>query len=145
MRAYVETNFVLELVLRQEQEASCAGLLSLAKSGAVELVLPAFSIIEPYHAVEGRLRTRRQFVESFRREGGDLVRSSPYQVAQASYDLLLNLFTESMAAEEPLLEAIRAELVTSARLVPVDASVLSAATGLQPRFELSAQDARDVV
>lgn len=48
MRVYVETNFVLELALRQEQNESCEALLRLAEASRIGLVVPAFSLLEPY-------------------------------------------------------------------------------------------------
>ncbi len=40
MRVYVESNFVLELVLEQEQHQACEEILALAASRTIELVLP---------------------------------------------------------------------------------------------------------
>ncbi len=43
MRVYVETNFVLELALQQEQHAACEAILQLAEARQIALVLPAYS------------------------------------------------------------------------------------------------------
>ena len=48
MIVYVESNFVLELAFLQEEYESCLELLHLAESQAMHLVLPAFSVGEPY-------------------------------------------------------------------------------------------------
>ena len=58
MRVYVETNFVLELVLGQEQAQACHEILALAESGLIDLVVPAFSILEPYQRLMRRKRDR---------------------------------------------------------------------------------------
>ena len=47
MIVYVESNFVLELAFLQEQHESCNTIITLAESSQVELVIPAFSIVEP--------------------------------------------------------------------------------------------------
>lgn len=49
MRVYVESNFVLEIALEQEQHRACEDLVRLAEDAAIELVLPSFALLEPYH------------------------------------------------------------------------------------------------
>ena len=44
MNVYVESNFVLELALRQEQFTSCETILSLCEEGQARLVVPAYSL-----------------------------------------------------------------------------------------------------
>jgi len=51
MNVYVETNFVLELALLQEQQESCQQLLNLAEADRINLILPAFSFTEPYETL----------------------------------------------------------------------------------------------
>ena len=51
MTAYVESNFVLEHALQQEQSDACNGILDLAASGRISLVAPAFSLSEPHQAL----------------------------------------------------------------------------------------------
>ena len=40
MNIYVETNFVLELALEQEQRGSCEQILSLCEEGKAQLIIP---------------------------------------------------------------------------------------------------------
>jgi hypothetical protein len=42
MNIYVETNFVLELALEQEECDTCAEIIRLASAGQLRLVVPAF-------------------------------------------------------------------------------------------------------
>jgi len=60
VNVYVESNFVLELALRQEQSASCEKLLDLCEGGRVTLVVPAYSLAEPYETLIRRRSQRRQ-------------------------------------------------------------------------------------
>ena len=48
MTVYVESNFVLEQALQQEQSESCDSLVRLAEAGDISLVIPAFSLAEPH-------------------------------------------------------------------------------------------------
>jgi hypothetical protein len=43
MTVYVESNFVLEQALQQEQSESCDAIVNLAATGDISLVIPAFS------------------------------------------------------------------------------------------------------
>ena len=56
MNVYVESNFVLELALLQEQHASCEALLRLCEEGGIQLVIPAYSLAEPYETLTRRHR-----------------------------------------------------------------------------------------
>jgi hypothetical protein len=47
MTAYVESNFVLELPLQQEECEDCSAIVELASQGRLVLVVPAFSLAEP--------------------------------------------------------------------------------------------------
>jgi len=57
---YVESNFVLELVLLQEQYASCEDVLRLCEAGKEQLIIPAYSLVEPYETLIRRHRQRKQ-------------------------------------------------------------------------------------
>lgn len=59
-RLYVESNFILEVVLDQEEKDLCDRLLVAAAEGAVELVLPAFCIAEPLDTLGRRHKDRRR-------------------------------------------------------------------------------------
>ena len=51
MTVYVESNFVLEQALQQEQCDACDEILNLADSDTILLVVPAFSLAEPHQAL----------------------------------------------------------------------------------------------
>ena len=48
MNVYVESNFVLELAFLQEQCSSCEKILSLCEARRIQLLIPAYSLAEPY-------------------------------------------------------------------------------------------------
>jgi predicted nucleic acid-binding protein len=64
MRVYAESNFVLEIVLEQEQHQACEELVSLASAGSIELVLPAFALLEPYQTIVRRKDDGKRFRDS---------------------------------------------------------------------------------
>jgi hypothetical protein len=55
----VESNFVLELALLQEQHASCEDILRLSEAGNAQLIIPAYSLVEPYETPIRRHRQRK--------------------------------------------------------------------------------------
>lgn len=57
MNVYVESNFALELTFEQEQRASCEALLELASQKSIMLMIPAFSLVEPYGRIHSRLKS----------------------------------------------------------------------------------------
>lgn len=58
-RIYVESNFVLELLLEQDDATSCRELLGLASAGTVELVLSGLALMEAHFKVaSGEMRER---------------------------------------------------------------------------------------
>ena len=59
MNVYVESNFILELALEQEQSSSCDAILSLGERQDIRLVLPAFSLSEPYETLVRRAKDRK--------------------------------------------------------------------------------------
>ena len=54
MTVFVESNFVLEIALGQEQAAAAEAILQLAEHGTLNLRIPAFALSEPFSTV-GRL------------------------------------------------------------------------------------------
>jgi hypothetical protein len=54
----VESNFVLELTFRQEEAADCTRILTFAKQKAIQLVIPACALFEPYETLIRRSKER---------------------------------------------------------------------------------------
>ena len=95
MIVYVESNFVLELALLQEESASCEAILQLAENGAIKLAMPAFSLGEPYETLVRRHGERRGLVSKLESEFKQLRRSSPYAAALEKADALTELLAAS--------------------------------------------------
>ena len=45
MIVYVESNFVLEIALLQEEHEGCAAIIDLSESKSIDLVIPGFSTV----------------------------------------------------------------------------------------------------
>jgi hypothetical protein len=77
LRVYVETNFLLEIVLEQEEVVHAERLLELAAAGAVELVVPTVCALEARQTIHRRDREQRDLLDRVDRELVQLGRSQP--------------------------------------------------------------------
>jgi predicted nucleic acid-binding protein len=141
MRVYAESNFVLELVLEQEQGIACEQIVSLAESRTIELALPAYALIEPYQTIIRRENDRETLSKAIRLERAQLQRTASLAPdtarLQDAEDLLLRASQDAFAR----FSAVRARLLRGAEILAVDASILETAEVDASRFSLSFPDA----
>ena len=81
MNVYVESNFVLEHALEQEQCESCEELIRLASAGSIRLLVPAFSLAEPHIALARKGKARSRLIEELENCLSELGRSRPFREA----------------------------------------------------------------
>ncbi len=124
MIVYVETNFLLELALEQEQHASCEALLQLAERKAITLAIPAFSVVEAWATLRRTIREREKLqgllnshVHEFKRTQS-LSRMEKEAIAKVVDALILNTQTA-----ESRFEQFETRLSRIARFLSLDASV----------------------
>jgi hypothetical protein len=65
MNVYVESNFVLEYALEQDECEACGEIVRLAANGKLTLVVPAFSLAEPHQAIAAKAKALNR-IEIFR-------------------------------------------------------------------------------
>lgn len=141
MNVYVESNFVLELALVQEQHASCERVLTLCEAGDIRVVVPSYSIMEPYETLLRRHLERKGLKDSLDLELQQLSRTSGYAQRLSGFEALTSLLVDSAKEEIQRLESIRARLLSCATVIALEASILSSASQHQKRHGLSTQDA----
>lgn len=140
MIVYVESNFVLELAFLQEEYESCQNVLSLAESGDVNLVIPAFSVGEPYEALIRRIRRRVELRRQLIIEIRELSRSKPYSnLFQESNDITA-LLTSSGSEEKQRLDEVLSRILEVAEVITIRASTMKSAIEYQRSLKLSPQD-----
>jgi predicted nucleic acid-binding protein len=138
---YVESNFVLELALRQEEHEACTRIVSLAKRGRIQLVVPAFSLAEPLETLTRRHRQRRELQRTLSVEFAQLRRSRSYQARAIAMSEVNLLLVESEKEEQARLARTRAALLKTAEIIPLTADILRSATASEIKYVLTAQDA----
>ena len=140
MIVYVESNFVLELAFLQEEHESCLELLSLSESGDIRLVLPAFSIGEPYEAWVRRSKQRRGLHEQLITAIHELSRSRPYQGSSDEFQELTDLLLRSDEEEKRRLDDTLQRILQTVGVIPIGLSIIRAAITFQESHSLSPQD-----
>lgn len=141
MNVYVESNFVLELALLQEQHASCEDILRLCEAGRLQIVIPAYSLAEPYETLVRRHKQRQRMKAELDDELRQLARTTAYTDRLSGFGQLTALLIDSADEEAKHLETVRSQLLKVAEVIPLDASILIASTQYQDAHGFSPQDA----
>lgn len=141
MNVYVESNFVLELALLQEQWKSCCSILKLCAADRAHLVIPGYCLAEPYGALVGRQKRRRKVREDVEGELKQIARTEIYKERLEGFRELTSFLIKSAEDEDNRLLIECKGLLRSAEVIPLDASVLDASTEYRQRYGFSPQDA----
>jgi len=113
MTVYVESNFVLEQALQQEQCDACDAIVDLAASGRISLVVPAFSLAEPHQALELKEKARNRLSNELQWHISELGRSRAYRAVPDDFGALVSILIRSAERErESLQDAIAGLLKT---------------------------------
>ncbi len=141
MILYVETNFVMEIALRQGEYQACRDLISFAKEhSGVELTLPAFCIGEAYEAGERKWAQRRQLHQNLLGEIAQIQRSEPFRERSKELRELTGLLVESGEEQKRVLDGLLKELLGVARILPLNRQTFARAVDLQNTLDLKPQD-----
>ncbi|WP_420455286.1 PIN domain-containing protein [Rubrivirga sp.] len=142
MTVYVESNFVLELALEQEQSQSCEALATLAGAGGFRLAIPAYSLAEPNETLHRHGAERKAMTAALQKTLRQIGRSKPHAAdATRLSDRVSGLIAQSVADERRRLHQIRRRLVTAADVLPLTDEVLLGAQRTELETSLSPQDA----
>jgi hypothetical protein len=141
MTVYVESNFVLEQSLQQEECDSCAEIIDLASKGRIALAVPAFSLAEPHVAILGKEKARTRLGNELRAQLSELARSKPHREVPATFEALVAVLIASAQFEREGLRETILELLRTADIIGLDAAILGSAIEIQERYGMSGQDA----
>ena len=141
MIAYVETNFVLELAFQQEQRDACEEILRLSGIGAVQLVIPAYCLVEPHEKLKRQVTERRRLQESLDLELQQLLRTADFQPRINSIQELSNLIVQSSYVQRKRFDRYREQVLAIAEIIPLSREILAAASRSETLCTLEPQDA----
>lgn len=140
----VETNFVNGLVLERdgaEVAQAAQTVVRLAREGDIDLVLPAFSLMEAEFTFRSASKGRNRKVQEFLNDERELGRSLISQDAKREYEAFRVAYLEVSRRESARYDAFYTQAVESFTLAPLDQAVLAHAPDLVERFDVSLADA----
>jgi hypothetical protein len=141
VNVYVESNFVPELALLQEQSAACEEILHFCEGGDTRLVVPAYCLMEPYETLVRRQSDRRQLKATLDAQFRQIARTTLYRDRLGELEVATSLLSDSARDDLKRLETVRSKLLTSAEVIPLEGVVLERAASQQEKRLISAQDA----
>ena len=140
MNVYVETNFILELSLMQEQYESCLQLIELCRANKINLVIPAYSLVEPYEKMIRSERDRRTLSEKLENELKQLGRSQSYSEQVNLFRDLTSFLVRTQEDQNQRLQDTITQLVQLAEIIPLNEEIILAAIYFQTELDLTPQD-----
>ncbi len=140
MIVYVESNFVLEMALLQDEHPSCDSIIGLAESSSIELAIPAFSLTEPYEVWRRHRLRRAELHQQLAREMREMGRTEPYSETVENLRDLASILIRSGDDDKRRLDFTLGRILDSAAVIPLQAETLRAAIGFQGSIGLSPQD-----
>jgi predicted nucleic acid-binding protein len=141
VRVYVESNFVLEIVLEQAQHPACEELLALAVSRTIQMALPAFALIEPYESMVRDERDGRRLAESLRASATQLQRTASIAADVSRLHDAGDLLVRAAQVAWTRFHDLRARLLDVVDLLAIDGATIQEASRLTAAFGLSLPDA----
>ena len=132
---------MLELALLQEQFVSCEKLLNLCRSSDIALVIPAYSLAEPYETLVRRRKQRQQIKHDLDEELQQIARTATYKDRLRRFSELTALLISSADEDVRRLEDVLAKIIEVADIIPLEAPILAASIQYQQTHDFSPQDA----
>ena len=140
MIVYIESNFVLELALLQEEHRSCDSIVSLAESRTIDLAIPAFSLFEPYEVWRRRTWERTELHERLIQEMGQLARTETYTKTVEELGDPASILVRSGNEDKRRLDLTLGRILDCAVVIPLQGETLRNAIHFQASLDLSPQD-----
>jgi len=141
MIIYVESNFILELALEQEQCQSCEEILKICESGNGSLVVPAFCIAETYQTLRRRANERRQFGKLLGDELTLLGRTKSYNKDINTLQDVTSILAKSIEEEIKRFDQVLNERFNKAELILLEQTIITDAIKSESQFNLKPADA----
>jgi predicted nucleic acid-binding protein len=141
VRVYAESNFVLELVREQEQHQACEELVRLAAGKSIELVLPAYALLEPYETIVRDERDGKLLGDKLQASAIQLLRTASIAADVPRLRDAENLLLRAAQEAWNRFLDVRTRLLDTARLVAIDGTVLREASKLTAESTLALPDA----
>jgi hypothetical protein len=140
MIVFVESNFGLELALRQPDAKAAEQILELAELKKILLTVPAFSLVEPYHKLHRERKERRALHEGLVRQVGQMARSADFAELRQQSNALLAALANKSDIDASEFEKTISRIMKCAEVLPTTREVIAAASARQ-LVDLESHDA----
>jgi predicted nucleic acid-binding protein len=137
---YVESNFVLQIALGEEQSGDAENLLKRAESGQLEIAFPSFAMSEPFATVSHRGRERARLCVLLDEQLRQLQRSQPHAEVAAHLTTVPAILGDIEKKEVDLLESTVKRLLSVGKSIEMNSSVFAQALIYENQYGLSPQD-----
>ena len=140
MTIYVESNFILEIALGQEESRYAMELLSKVEHGDIALAFPSFALSEPFATVTQRDRRRKTVIASMTELFKDLDRSTPNRYVAKSLNPVMDQLRSVYQSEITHLESTVKRLLQVGRQIELDSEIYRVALDNETKYDLPPQD-----
>jgi predicted nucleic acid-binding protein len=140
MIVYVETNFVIELALEQEEVLAAEAILKLAESGKITLAFPSFILAESMENILRKRAERNSLHSSLVRVLKELQRSEPHKRIMVDLEAVTTVLRDSHIRELDLLYATFNRLFNIAECLDLNTFAFRSALAYQKTFALLPKD-----
>jgi predicted nucleic acid-binding protein len=123
----VESNFVIQLALKQEEGAAAQTILDLATEGQIRLAVPAFALFEPYGTLIRRHKKRDALLEELDREIREISRSARFAQLPATSDVMIRAIAKTADVEEGDLDSAIGRVAEVATVIPLTREIVKTA------------------
>ncbi len=140
MTVYVESNFVLEIALGQEQTKAAQAILDRADRGEITLALPAVSLTEPFSTITHRIRDSEQLRNRLNDHIRQRSRSFPHQADVKAIESAPAFLASIEERELNRLVSVIGRIYAIATVLPIDVQIYADSVAIMHRFRLSPLD-----
>lgn len=140
MIVYIESNFILEIAFLQGENQYCDDIMNLASSSTIDLVLPSYSIGEPYETLIRRRKSRKKRLNQFNNEIIQLSRSKPYKKPLKDFDIIRSLIITSIEEEKKRLNTTLEQILGISEIISIKQEIIESAIRYQTDFDFPPQD-----
>lgn len=140
MIVYIESNFVLEMALEQEQVSSAVALLDLAENKKIKLAFSSFILGECYECIMRERRVRNELHKSLVKALRDLQRSKPHEKIKLDLEPMVDILKDAHTRQIDLLHRTMDRLLGIGINIEVNQDCFREALKYQGNLSLSPQD-----
>lgn len=141
MKAYVESNFLLELAVGQEEASAAERILGMAEAREIEIAIPTFALIEPFSTISRRAKERKRLAESLSVQLQQLSRSKASKAVAEQFSQAPTALIEIAGLEFNGLRAIVYRLLVTSRVIPLNATTFHEAQRYEQTYGIDLPDA----